>query len=103
MKNNEFIEDGVIKKKLNGYKFIKVGTKFIAEHRLVAEQHLKRLLDSEETIHHLDYNKENNNPNNLMLFQNQKSHKSFENKEKQFGKTRHVIEEINKRKITNLR
>jgi len=98
-----FIHEGVVKRKLNGYVFIKIGTQFIPEHRLVAEEFLKRQLNPEETVHHLDHDRTNNKPENLMLFENQKSHKSFENKESQFGKTRYVIEEINKRKITNIK
>lgn len=95
----EFIHKGVIKKKLNGYVFVKVGTKFIPEHRLAAEEVLGRLLDEKETVHHINHDRTNNKPENLMLFESQKSHKSFENKEKQFGMTRYVLEEISIRRL----
>lgn len=94
-----FIHDGVIKKKLNGYVFIKVGAQFIAEHRLVAESILKRQLDSKESLHHINHHREDNRPENLMLFESQALHKSFENKQRQFGITNPIKKEISERRL----
>lgn len=43
-------------------------------HRIVAEQMLGRPLKPGEVVHHIDGNKRNNNPNNLMVFASQKEH-----------------------------
>ncbi len=37
------------------------------EHRNVMEQHLGRKLESEEVVHHIDGNQQNNNIPNLQL------------------------------------
>lgn len=43
-------------------------------HRIVAEQMLGRTLKPGEVVHHIDGNKRNNNPNNLMAFATQALH-----------------------------
>lgn len=43
-------------------------------HRTVAERMLGRTLLPGEVVHHIDGNKRNNNPNNLMVFKNQSEH-----------------------------
>ena len=93
----EFINNGVIKKKLHGYIYIKVGLQFIPEHRLVVEEFLGRTLTKEEVIHHLDSNRINNELDNLMLFNTQKEHASFHRKIKQFGYTRPILRQIENR------
>ena len=40
---------------------------YVAEHRLVMEEHIGRFLDSKEVIHHIDGDRANNNINNLKL------------------------------------
>jgi len=47
---------------------------YIRKHRLVMEKLLGRRLKNEEVVHHIDGNKKNNNPNNLMLFPNNSIH-----------------------------
>jgi hypothetical protein len=84
--------------KKNGY----IMVEDVLEHRIIAEKTLGRKLDPQEIIHHRDRNPSNNSPDNLMLFETQALHKSFENKEAQFGKTRYILEEIERRKITNI-
>lgn len=51
----------------HGYIFIRVGNKYISEHRFKMENKLQRKLDRIEEIHHLDGNKQNNNYENLIV------------------------------------
>ncbi len=44
------------------------------EHRAVAESVLGRPLKKGEVVHHIDRNKRNNSPDNLMVFRNQAEH-----------------------------
>ena len=44
------------------------------EHRIVAEQMLGRSLKPDEVVHHIDENKRNNDPSNLMVFATQADH-----------------------------
>ncbi len=46
-------------------------------HRVVAEQMLGRPLKKGEVVHHIDGNKRNNDPTNLMIFENQAAHAKF--------------------------
>lgn len=46
----------------------------IHEHRRVAEQMLGRKLRPGEVVHHIDRDKHNNEPDNLMIFANQSEH-----------------------------
>ena len=48
-----------------GYIAIKVGEKYILEHRLIMEEFLGRKLKPREVVHHKDGNKLNNNLDNL--------------------------------------
>jgi len=49
----------------------------VAEHRLVAEAILRRLLLPTEVVHHCDGNAENNTPSNLRIFVDNAEHLSF--------------------------
>lgn len=40
---------------------------FVLEHRLVAEQKYGRKLTSSDIVHHIDGNKTNNNPENIVV------------------------------------
>ncbi len=65
---------------------------YILEHRLVMEKKLGRFLLITEEIHHLDYNKQNNNPNNLELH-NSSSHRTKHNLENNpFKGRKHSLE-----------
>jgi len=52
--------------------YLKKGKKAI--HRIVMEKKLGRKLRRGETVHHIDGNKLNNRPRNLMLFPSQSAH-----------------------------
>ena len=54
--------------KKNGYVF---------EHIVVAEKMLGRSLTDSEVVHHIDEDKMNNNPDNLMIFTNNQEHVRF--------------------------
>lgn len=49
----------------------------ILEHRYIMEQQLGRKLTSQEHVHHMDGNKQNNSINNLMLFPNASEHSKY--------------------------
>ena len=46
-------------------------------HRIVAEQMLGRPLKKGEVVHHIDRNKRNNDPSNLMVFKSQADHAAW--------------------------
>lgn len=60
----------------NGYKMIVVDNKKVYEHRYVMEQKLGRKLLPGEEVHHIDGDKANNDPNNLMVL-TMEDHKKF--------------------------
>lgn len=60
--------------------------KLVMEHRVVMEQILGRKLLSTEVVHHIDGNRENNSPENLMLFQSVSDHSRFHSELKKRGK-----------------
>ena len=49
----------------------------VYEHILIAEQILGRKLKKEEVVHHIDLNRSNNTPNNLMIFATSGDHSAF--------------------------
>lgn len=51
---------------------------YVKEHRLVMEVKLGRYLEPEEHVHHIDGNKQNNNPDNLQLT-NRAEHRAIHN------------------------
>lgn len=61
----------------HGYKRITINGQRIYEHRLIAEQILGRKLSKEESIHHIDLNKINNDKNNLFICENEKEHQKI--------------------------
>ena len=52
---------------------------YVAEHRLVVEAVIKRYLMPNETIHHIDLNRKNNNFDNLYIFNSKSEHTIFHN------------------------
>lgn len=53
-------------------------TPYILEHRLVMEKMIGRYLLPEEVVHHKDGNKQNNSPENLQLFSENREHLAHE-------------------------
>lgn len=58
------------------YKLVWDNKRLVYEHRLIMEHRLGRLLLPNEIVHHIDGNRENNQLNNLELFDNRKAHKA---------------------------
>lgn len=51
----------------NKYKTLKLGGASVYEHRVVVENTLGRKLRENEIVHHIDGNKRNNDPSNLVV------------------------------------
>lgn len=49
----------------------------VYEHILIAEEKLGRKLYDEEVVHHIDKNKSNNSPENLMIFATKSDHTAY--------------------------
>ena len=72
----------------NGYIYIKAPDHpkadingYYKEHRLVMEKKLGRFLRKNEIIHHINYNKQDNRIENLMLFKSHSAHAKYHFKE----------------------
>lgn len=61
----------------DGYWLIAVDGKRVREHRIVAEKMLGRKLEKHEIVHHVDGDKLNNRPENLMVLQSNTEHRAI--------------------------
>lgn len=61
----------------SGYLIISVNGEYIREHRYVMEKYLGRKLKENEYVHHIDFDKTNNDINNLFLFETNSLHKLY--------------------------
>lgn len=50
---------------------------YVREHRLIMEEHLGRILDPKEVVHHINEIKDDNRLENLMLFEDNGKHTAF--------------------------
>lgn len=51
---------------------------YIAVHRLVVEKEIGRYLKKQEVVHHINKNKKDNKPTNLMAFSSHSAHMRYE-------------------------
>jgi len=71
------------RKNHNGYTLIRMSNHpravngYVFEHILIMESILGRYLTSEEVVHHINSNKNDNSPQNLMLFKNESDHQQY--------------------------
>ena len=79
---DETWRNGIVTEK--GYIFVRVPEHpltnlrgYVRQHRLVVEKHLGRYLDRDETVHHIDENKSNNELSNLYLFASKGEHAGY--------------------------
>ena len=93
---------GILTKKINGYNWIRINKIWIQEHRLVAENILHRLLNNDEVIHHINFIRDDNRPENLALFESVKAHSHWHRQYNQFNWTQPLRTIIEQRKICNL-
>ena len=74
----------------------------VYEHVLIAEQKIGRHLTKGEVVHHIDHNRSNNSPDNLLIFASKSDHSSFHQGGKlvidEYG-IAHCIKKINTCKI----
>lgn len=75
---------------LNGYVCVRIpdhphakSNGYILKHRFVMEQQLGRYLTSQEVVHHINGDTQDNRPENLMLFPDNATHKRFEDSERE--------------------
>ena len=71
---------------------------YVLEHRLVCESLIGRMLNQNEVIHHIDFNRKNNDPSNLVIFPNQSEHSHWHSQYNQFGLTQPLRTKIEKLK-----
>lgn len=62
-----------------GYKLLRRGGKYVAEHRLIAEKEIGRKLRSFEVVHHRNERRSDNRPVNLQVM-NRAEHRRLHHK-----------------------
>ena len=94
--NKKQIEDnGYVKIFITEHPFSK--RNYIFEHRLVVEKYIGRFLKPTEIVHHINFKKDDNRIENLMLFPSNREHLKFHAKLRQFGITNPIKRQIENR------
>jgi len=94
---------GGIKKDSLGYVYVykpehpRAVQNYVRRSHLVVEEFIGRYLKPNEIVHHIDFNKSNDNINNLMIFKSNREHILFHQKIRQFGFTTPVLRQIEER------
>jgi hypothetical protein len=71
MRGRELIKDTRYARKADGYVTVKVGVrKWELEHRVLMEAHLGRQLETDEHVHHINGDRQNNRLGNLIVLRN---------------------------------
>lgn len=73
---------------------------YIEKHIIIAEKMLGRKIDSKERVHHIDFDKTNNNEDNLFVYPNSSKHQSTHKKLELIG-LELLKKEFNKHLIFN--
>lgn len=68
-----------------GYIYMKINGERVAQHRLVAEKALGKRLPKGSVVHHLNGNKADNRPCNLIVCPNEAYHNLIHTRQEQFG------------------
>lgn len=76
-KGGKYIDNGYVFVLVPKHPFISL-KRHIQEHRLIIEKHLGRYLKPSEMPHHINHIRNDNRPENLMLFANRAVHNKFE-------------------------
>lgn len=69
---------------IKGYRKKRIGDRIITEHQWIVEKLIGRRLKKGESVHHIDGNKLNNEPKNLMLFKSHSAHRQHENRYREY-------------------
>lgn len=67
---------------------------YVFQHVRVMSDHLKRKIERDEIVHHIDGNRKNNDLSNLKLMR-RGEHSSFHEREKSLGTRRGIVQRIN--------
>ena len=75
------IPEYTIDKDSNSFGYVRICQKqpFCFEQQYIANLYLNNELNKNNTVHHIDKNRQNNDINNLMVFETSKDHKRFHN------------------------
>lgn len=78
-------------KRSSGYVYTSINGRTTPQHRIVMEEMIGRPLKPEEVVHHIDRDRSNNDPENLILIPSQKDHNRLHYEEDVLGYPRKNI------------